>query len=176
MTKFLTYLLTNAGLLYGFVMIVRTFDLSLRRQTQLYVPAQYQAERLNAHPPERGEFLPDLAWPLYTLRQAGVDKKLVRQNLYAFQKRVWRWPVDTFFKGRHGPRWAWWIFLFPVAVCVFFFCGGSVLTSWFSYWTYWAVLTACPVRRPDPDRRRCAGKCASGRTGGGRPCTPTRRA
>jgi hypothetical protein len=146
--SFLRYILTNGyliagqlGLLFGFVMIVLTLDKSLRVATRLYTATEYQAEKLKAHPPEPGEFPPDLAWPVYTLRQAGVDKKLVRQNLYAFQKRIWRWPVETFFKGRHGPRWAWWILLFPVPVSVLFFLGGAFLTSWFSYWTYWAVLT-----------------------------------
>ncbi len=148
MVSYIWFILQNGylialqvGLLFGFVMMVMTLDLSLRRQTHLYAPAQYQKEKLDAHPPGPGEFAPDLAWPLYTLRQAGVDKKLVRQNLHAFQRRVWRWPVDTFLRGRHGPRWAWWIFLLPVTASVLLFCGGSVLTSWLSYGTYWAVLT-----------------------------------
>lgn len=148
MSSFLRYVLNNGyliagqlGLFFGFVMFLLTLDKSLRRDTRLYLPAQYEAEKHKAHAPERGEFGPDLAWPLYTLRQAGVDKKLVRQNLSAFQKRIWRWPADTFFKGRHGPRWAWWIFLLPVPVSVLFFLGGAFLTSWLSYWTYWAVLT-----------------------------------
>jgi hypothetical protein len=165
MITFLSWILTNGylaavqvGLLFGFVMAVLSFDKTLRRQVlldspvALYSPAQYQQEKLQAQGqklkvpvPRPGEFAPDLAWPLYTERQAGEDKRHVRQNLRAFQKRVWRWPSDTFFRGRHGPRWAWWILLFPVPASVLCFLGGAFLTSWFSYWTYWAVLTAFQI-------------------------------
>lgn len=142
MTKFLTYLLTNAGLLYGLVMFVRALNQSLRADTRLYEPAAYQAEKLKAHPTPPGEFGPDLAWPLYPLRQAGVDKKHVRQNLFATQRRLWRGPSNTFFKGRNGPLWLWWIFLIPITAIVLFFLVETLAASWFSYWVYWVVLTA----------------------------------
>ncbi len=158
MTTLLSYLPLQLGLAFGLVMIVMTFDKTLRRQLllgapiALYTPEQYRSEKLKAQEqklkvpvPRPGEFAPDLAWPLYTLRQAGQDKKHVKQNLYDFQQRLWRWPVDTFFRGRHGPRWAWWILLFPVPVTVLSFCGGTFLSSWLSYWVYWAVLTVLQV-------------------------------
>ena len=148
------YLPLQLGLLFGFVMIAMTFDKTFRQQVlpgtsvALYSPQQYQSEKLKAQEqklkvpvPRPGEFAPDLAWPLYTLRQAGEDKKHVRQNLYAFQQRLWRWPIATFFHGWHGPRWAWWILLFPVPLTVLPFCAGAFLSSWMSYWVYWAVLT-----------------------------------
>jgi hypothetical protein len=158
MTTLLFDLPFQLGLLFGFVMIVLTFDKTLRRQlllgtmVALYSPEQYRNERVKAQEqklkvpvPRPGEFAPDLAWPLYTLRQAGEDKKHVKQNLYAFQQQIWRWPVATFFRGRHGPWWAWWILLFPVPFSVLSFCAGAFLASWLSYWVYWAVLTLFQV-------------------------------
>lgn len=158
MTTLLSYLPLQLGMLFGFVMIALTFDKTLRRQillsapVALYSPEQYRSEKLKSQEqklkvpvPRPGEFAPDLAWPLYTLRQAGEDKKHVKQNLHAFQRRIWRWPLDTFFRGRHGPRWAWWILLFPVPISVLSFCAGAFLSSWFSYWVYWAVLTVFQV-------------------------------
>ena len=138
----LSNLLTEAGLFYGLVMFVLMLNKSLRAETRLYQPSTYQAEKLKAHPVKPGEYGPDLAWPLYPLRQAGVDKKHVRDNLFAFQRRLWRWPLDTFVKGRNGPLWLWWILLIPVTATVLFFLGESLVASWFSYWTYWPVLTA----------------------------------
>ena len=140
--KILPVLLAEAGLIYGLIMFVMTLNKSLRAETRLYQPADYQAEKLKARPARPGEFGPDLAWPLYPLRQAGVDKRHVRQKLFAFQRRLCRWPSDTFFKGRNGPLWLWWIFLIPVTATVLFFLGETLVASWFSYWVYWAVLTA----------------------------------
>lgn len=158
MTTFLFNLPLQLGLLYGLVMIILTFDMTLRRQLllgspiTLYSPQRFRSEKLKAQEqklkapvPRPGEFAPDLAWPLYTLRQAGEDKRHVKQNLLAFQRRLWRWPAATFFRGRHGPRWVWWILLFPVPLTVLSFCAGSFVTSWMSYWVYWAVLTALQV-------------------------------
>lgn len=154
-TTLFSYLPLQLGLLFGFVMIVMTFDKTLRQQIllgvpiALYTPQYYRDEKVKAQEqklkvpvPRPGEFAPDLGWPLYTLRQAGEDKKHVRQNLHAAQQRLWRWPIATFFRGWHGPRWAWWILLFPVPFTVLPFCAGAFISSWMSYWVYWAVLTA----------------------------------
>lgn len=132
----------QAGLLFGFVLIGLTLHKSLWRAPQLYTPDRFYEEQLKAHPPGPDGIGPDLAWPLYTLRQADVDRTLVRKNLRLLYGRTWKWPADTFYKGRHGPRWAWWIFLGPlvIAVNVFLLAGG--LSAWFSYGVYWAVLAA----------------------------------
>lgn len=132
----------QAGLLFGFVLIGLTLHKSLWRAPQLYTPDRFYEEQLKAHPPGPDGIGPDLAWPLYTLRQADVDRTLVRKNLRLLYGRMWKWPADTFYKGRHGPRWAWWIFLGPlvIAVNVFLLAGG--LSAWFSYGVYWAVLAA----------------------------------
>ncbi len=93
--------------------------------------------------PRPGEFAPDLAWPLYTLRQSAIDKKAVRGNLYAYQKRLWKWPVNTFFRrGTGSTAGPWWFPLTPVPITVLFFLGGAFLVSWASYWVYWGTLTA----------------------------------
>jgi hypothetical protein len=130
------------GFLFGFVLIGLTLRKSLWKEPQLYTPAQFHQEQFQANPPGPDGIGPDLAWPLYTLRQANVDRKLVRQNLRALYGRVWKWPADTFYKGYHGPRWAWWIFLFPFVVAVNVFLLTAGLTAWFSYWVYWGVVAA----------------------------------
>jgi hypothetical protein len=130
------------GLLFGFVLIGLTLHKSLWRQPEIYTPVQFHQEQLKAHPPGPDGIGPDLAWPIYLLRQADVDRTLVRKNLRALYKRVWRWPADTFYKGRHGPRWAWWIFLGPFVIAVNIFLLAAGLSAWFSYWVYWGVVGA----------------------------------
>ena len=116
------------GLLFGFVLFGMTLHKSLWREPELYSPQKFQEEQLKASPPGPDGIGPDLAWPLYTLRQADVDRTLVRKNLRGLYGRMWPWPADTFYKGRHGPRWAWWILLFPFtfAVNVFLLRGRAV--------------------------------------------------
>jgi hypothetical protein len=132
----------QVGLLFGFVLFGITLRKSLWQEAQLYTPEQFQAEQLKAHPPGPDGIGPDLAWPLYMLRQADVDRVLVRRNLRALYGRMWKWPLDTFYKGYHGPRWAWWILLFPVPVSVNVFLLTGGLSAWFSYWVYWTVVGA----------------------------------
>jgi hypothetical protein len=132
----------QVGLLFGFVLFGMTLHKSLWREPELYTPQRFHAEQLKASPPGPDGIGPDLAWPLYTLRQADVDRALVRKNLRGLYRRTWKWPADTFYKGYHGPRWAWWIFLFPFTVAVNVFLLAAGLTAWFSYWVYWAVVAA----------------------------------
>jgi hypothetical protein len=149
----------QAGLFFGFFMIARTFYFTFWRPSKnplhfppsaLYYPQQYQAEKLQQQLqklgppiPRPGQFAPDLAWPLYTLRQARIDRKAVRANLYAYQRRLWNWPANTFFKHRYGKaRWPWWFPLTVVPVTVLSFLGGAFIVSWASYWVYWGTLAA----------------------------------
>jgi hypothetical protein len=142
----ISYLLNNAyfvaiqvGLLFGFVLFGLTLRRSLWLQPLLYLPKEFYEQQLKDNPPGPDGIGPDLAWPLYTLKQADMDRAHVRKNLSALYKRTWRWPADTFYKGRHGPRWAWWIFLGPFVIAVNLFLLAAGLTAWFSYWVYWAV-------------------------------------
>jgi hypothetical protein len=132
----------DAGFLFGFVLFGMTLHKSLWRESQVYTPQQFRDEQLKARPPGPDMIGPDLAWPLYTLRQADVDRTLVRKNLRALYRRVWQWPADTFYRGYHGPRWAWWIFLFPFTLAVNLFLLAAGLAAWFSYGVYWAVVAA----------------------------------
>lgn len=130
------------GLLFGLVLFGLTLHKSLWRESELVTPKQFHEEQLKANPPGPDGIGPDLAWPLYTLRQADVDRNLVRKNLRALYKRVWKRPADTFYRGRHGPRWAWWILLFPVTFAVNIFLLTAGLSAWLSYWVYWGVVAA----------------------------------
>jgi hypothetical protein len=132
----------QVGLLFGFVLFGLTLHKSLWREAQLFTPEQFQAEQLKANPPGPDGIEPDLAWPLYMLRQADVDRTLARKNLRALYRRMWKWPLDTFYRGYHGPRWAWWIFLFPFTIAVNVFLLMAGLSAWLSYWVYWAVVAA----------------------------------
>jgi hypothetical protein len=142
------YILNNAyaiaaqlGLLWGIVLFARAL-LVLRTGIRLFTPVDFVNEQLAAHPPGPDGIGPDPGWPLYTYRQASIDVTSVRAAVKAVNTVMWRWPSDTFFRGTHGPRWAWWIFLFPVCVTVLLFVSGSFLASWFCYWVYWAVVFA----------------------------------
>ena len=45
------------------------------------------------HPVQPGEFWPDLAWPLYPLRQAWADLARIGAERRASYRKLWRWPV-----------------------------------------------------------------------------------
>ncbi len=130
------------GLLLGFVLFGLTLHKSLWQDVQLFTPDQFHAEQLKASPPGPDGIEPDLAWPLYSVRQADVDRTLVRKNLRALYGRVWKWPLDTFYRGYHGPLWAWWIPLLPFTFAVNVFLLMAGLSAWLSYWVYWAVVAA----------------------------------
>jgi hypothetical protein len=148
LTVSIWYILNNAyaiaaqlGLLWGIVLFARAL-LVLRTGIPLFTPVDYVNEQVAAHPIGPDGIGPDYGWPLYTYRQASIDVARVRTTVKRLNAGMWRWPSDTFFRGRHGPRWAWWIFLFPVCVSVLLFVSGAFGTSWFSYWVYWAVVFA----------------------------------
>jgi CHAT domain-containing protein len=127
------------GLLWGIALFARAFVV-LRQHRALFTPMDYVEEQVAAHPVGPSGIGPDPGWPVYTYRQASIDVVTVRKAVGRLNRVMWRWPSDTFFRGRHGPRWAWWIFLFPVCVTVLYFVACSFLASWFSYWTYWAII------------------------------------
>jgi len=132
--------LLEIGFLFGFVLFGMSLYRGLWRDPELYSPQRFHAEQLKASPPGPDGIGPDLAWPLYTLRQADVDRALVRRNLRALYGRVWKWPAEAFFKGEHGPLWVWWILLIPFTFVVNFFLLTAGLAAWFSFWVYWAVV------------------------------------
>jgi hypothetical protein len=129
------------GLIFGLVHFAWSLTV-LRTDIPLYTPQEYYQDRLKSYRTGPDNIGPDMAWPVYTTKQAAMDRAVVKRNLKRLVAKLWKWPADTFFKGRHGPRWAWWILLFPVPASVLLFNGAAFLTSWFSYWVYWAVIFA----------------------------------
>jgi Double-GTPase 2 len=145
------YLLTNGylvagqlGLFFGVALFLVALGQGLWKKPELLTPQEYQAEQIKAHPVGVGQFEPDLAWPFYTIRQAGIDRRVVKAHLRTLYRRMWKWPADTFFRGRHGSRLFWWFLLpIPVSVIIFLLTGG--LSAWFFYWVYWLVSNACVI-------------------------------
>ena len=112
---------TVAGLSSGVVLFLVALGHGLWKEPELLSPQAYQIEQIKAHPVGVGEFPPDLAWPFYTFRQAGIDRRVVRKYLSDLYRRMWKWPSDTFFRGLHGSRLWWWTLLLPVTVTVISF-------------------------------------------------------
>jgi hypothetical protein len=131
------------GLFFGVVLFLVAAGLGLWKKPELLSPQEYQTEQIKAHPPGVGEFPPDLAWPFYTFRQAGIDRRRVSTVLRGLNGRMWKWPSDTFFRGRHGSRILWWLFLLPVPVATITFLLAAGLSAWFCYGVYWVVVTSC---------------------------------
>jgi hypothetical protein len=134
---------TVAGLFSGAVLFLVALGQGLWKKPELLSPQEYQIEQIKAHPVGVGEFRPDLAWPFYTFRQAGIDRRVVRKYLSDLYRRMWTWPSGTFFRGLHGSRLWWWTLLLPVTVTVISFLLLAGLAAWFCYGVYWLVMTAC---------------------------------
>jgi hypothetical protein len=132
-----------AGAAGGVVLFLVALGAGLWRKPTLLSPQEYQTEQIKAHPPGIGEFPPDLAWPLYTFRQAGIDRRVVGRYLRDLYRRMWQWPADTFFRGLHGSRLLWWILLLPVPVAVIIFLFMAGLSALVCYLVYWLVVAAC---------------------------------
>jgi hypothetical protein len=127
----------------GVVCFLLALRQGLWRSPSLVTPAAYKTEQLKAHPPGVGEFPPDLAWPFYTFRQAGVDLRTVRHSLGQLLRRAWQRPADTFFRGRHGSLLLWWTLLLPLTAVVLILLLQATLSAWACYGVYWLVVNAC---------------------------------
>jgi len=136
----------------GLLLFLIGLILGLVLRPVVITPASYQADQVKAHPVAAGQFPPDLAWPLYALRQAGIDRRVVRMYLRILYWRVarmylpilhraWQRPGDALSRGRHSSRIAWWLF-FPVAVAVMVFLLAGGLSAWCCYAAYWLVSIA----------------------------------
>lgn len=127
----------------GVVCFLVALRRGLWRSPSLVTPATYQTEQLKAHPLAVGEFPPDLAWPFYTLRQAGVDLRTVRGSLSRLFERAWQRPADTFFRGRHGGLLLWWTLLLPLTAVVIVVLLQATLAGWACYGVYWLAVNTC---------------------------------
>ncbi len=128
------------GLASGVVLYAVALYRGLVRSPVLVTPQNYQDLRVKAAPVGVGQFPPDLAWPFYPVRQAGVDLAEVRYHLHEIYLRLWKWPRDAFFLGLHGSRLWWWVF-FPIPVTVIYFLLVGGLAAWLCYGVYWLVTT-----------------------------------
>ena len=142
MTSYLR-LVWSLGSLFGLALFLVALGNGLWRRPSLLSPQEYQAERVKAHPVGTGKFPPDPAWPLYTVRQAGLDLSVVGRNLNDLYRRTWRWPSDTFFRGKHGSLLWWWALLLPVTVTVLEVLLAAGVSALLCYGVYWLVVTAC---------------------------------
>jgi hypothetical protein len=131
------------GFWFGLVLFLVALGNGLWKRPSLLSPQEYQTEQIKAHPVGVGKFPPDLAWPFYTFRQAGIDRRAVGTNLRDLYRRMWQWPSDTFFRGLHGSRGWWWTLLLPITVTVIVVLLTAGLSALFCYGVYWLVATTC---------------------------------
>jgi hypothetical protein len=96
------------GLASGVILFLIALVQGLMRAPDLITPTNYQTEQTAAHPVRVGEFEPDLAWPFYPFRQARADLARVGADLGGRYGKLAKWPLDAFFRGRHGSRFWWW--------------------------------------------------------------------
>ncbi len=130
------------GLATGVILFLVALVQGLVQAADLITPANYQAEQTKAHPVGPGEFEPDLAWPVYPFRQAPLDLGRVGGDLSGRYGRLAKWPVDAFFRGRHGSRVLWWLF-FPIPLITLYWLLVTGLTALACFAVFAAVNIAC---------------------------------
>jgi Double-GTPase 2 len=123
--------------LAGFCIIVCLFT-----RPEMITPQQYQQERVAARPTQPGQFDPDVAWPLYPFRQARTDLLRVGAETGRLYRRLWRWPVDAFFRGWHGSRFLWWFF-FPIPLTVLYFLVATGFAALVTVALFVLVTAVC---------------------------------
>jgi len=135
-------LVSPLGLLTGVVLFLIALLQGLALKTDLITPEAYQSEQQKAQPARPGEFAPDLAWPFYPFRQARADLDRVRADLTRRYRTIWRWPVDAFFRGRHGSRFLWWLF-FPIPLITLSWLVSATMAGAACYLLFAAVTGLC---------------------------------
>ena len=130
------------GLASGVILFLIALVQGLVRAPDLITPTNYQTEQTAAHPVRVGEFEPDLAWPFYPFRQARADLARVRADLGGRYRKLAKWPLDAFFRGRHGSRFWWWFF-FPIPVVTLSWLLTTGLTALACFAVFAAVNVVC---------------------------------
>jgi hypothetical protein len=141
----LTVALSSAavlGLASGLLLFLVALIQGLALTTDLITPRAYQSEQLKAQPIGVGQFEPDLAWPFYPFRQARADLIRVRVDLGRRYRTIGKWPVEAFFRGRHGSRLFWWFF-FPIPLVTLSWLIAMGLAALFCYALFAAVSGIC---------------------------------
>jgi hypothetical protein len=116
------------GIITGLIIFFTALVQGLVRAPNLITPENYRDEQTKAHPVAVGEFAPDLAWPFYPYRQARTDLGRVSAEWTSRYGRIAKWPLDAFFRGRHGSRFWWWFF-FPIPVLTLWWLAVTGLTA-----------------------------------------------
>jgi hypothetical protein len=80
------------SVLLGLVLTALSILAGLALRPNLITPSAYLAERVAARPAGTGQFEPDIAWPLYPLRQVRADLTRIAADCRARYKRLWKWP------------------------------------------------------------------------------------
>ena len=130
------------GLASGVILFLIALVQGLVRAPDLITPTNYQTEQTAAHPVRVGEFEPDLAWPFYPFRQARADLAKVGADLGGRYGKLAKWPLDAFFRGRHGSRFWWWFF-FPIPVVTLSWLLTTGLTALACFAVFAAVNVVC---------------------------------
>jgi Double-GTPase 2 len=97
--------LVGLGLLIGAIVSAASVFAGLTRRASLITPSGYRDERIKASPVRTGQFEPDLAWPIYPLRQARADLARIEAQRRSLYGRLWHWPGKPLL----------WILLLPVS-------------------------------------------------------------
>jgi len=133
------------GYIVGAILTVLSIVRCLFQQPKTIGADEHRNKSIAGRKAKPGQFEPDLAWPLYQyypFRQVSIDVRRTGVELLRRYRRLWRWPVDTFFRGRHGPRFVWWIFLFPIPLTVLAALTWAAVASALSYGFFVAVSVA----------------------------------
>jgi hypothetical protein len=136
--KILWLLGANAGSILGVSVTVISIVVCLFVRPKTITAQAYRAERLAGRSLKPGEFEPDGAWPLYPFRQARTDLAQTSAEVLRRYGRLWKWPLDAFFRGYHGSRLAWWFF-FPIPVTVLSGLAGAAFAAAASFALFAAV-------------------------------------
>jgi Double-GTPase 2/Sporulation and spore germination len=88
----LLLIVTGLGVLLGLILTALSILAGLALRPSLITPSAYLAERVAARPVGTGQFEPDIAWPLYPLRQVRADLARISADCRARYRRLWKWP------------------------------------------------------------------------------------
>ena len=123
----------GAGIVLGLVLISMSVLAAWVRKPDIISPAAYHAERVKANPVRTGQFEPDVAWPLYQLRQMRPDLARIEAERRARYRKLWKWPFNAVV----------WVLFLPVTAVVLVCLLVAGLTTLLVLWLLAVVTWAC---------------------------------
>lgn len=121
------------GLTCAVIISARSLVTILIRAPHEVTPVEDQARVVARRPVPVGAFEPDLAWPVYPLRQASKDRRGVAGRAFASLRTGASWWARVFLHGDAGPGLAWWLFLpiplLSLAVLAFALTGTVIIVG-----------------------------------------------